>query len=403
MFFLVVRSRDELGEVVAAKGLPTQFVTIDFESFFDCQPSEVALSCVALMPDGSHQNVDVFHALLAPRFNPHTLSEKESGSVGHVFRSVTGIPCKPADPSARSDWDVLFREILAFVEKHDKLGVLFCKACQLEARSLHFLAAAAGFGVNEVVLPLLGECQDLLELLLKRPLCANSFNIFVKEMPFELEACCPFHVRLNRVRAERRQEAFHCALQDARTFGEMVLRVRQDPARLSEIDAAEVEKARLVEEARRLKAEEERLLPGLEWGAFRCRTSGTMKLAIGRSPRTAEEARQLETELGITMVVTADADVDLLLHTDVGIRQVCSFICLLVSEVDCGEKVRAFETIEELDVERKVGNYVEKLCCSKEEKAGVAAASERGERVRVSVCARRAARARFVLGPETGK
>jgi hypothetical protein len=128
----------------------------------------------------------------------------------------------------------LLLEILAFVKLYDKCNALFCKVmfcfvfvflpqlswfgqdCQLESRSLHFLRRVGGFdGAFE--LPLLAECHDLVELLVGRELCSTTFNVFVKELPFEMESCCAFHVDCNRPRLGKKREMLHCALQDART------------------------------------------------------------------------------------------------------------------------------------------------------------------------------------------
>lgn len=340
----LILSRSELRECLAGRAV-SQFVCIDFESFFDCQPSEIALACIALGEDGSHRHVDSFHALIAPRFDPAMLTRDQSSSASYIESKVTGIPACPPEVSARNDFQQLFAQMMEFVRKYDQLGVLFCKACLMEARSLFFLAEAAGIDEENARLPLLGECQDLVELLVQRELSQNTFNIFVKEFAFDLKACCQFHFNVNKERLERNREPFHCALQDATSFGEVMLAVKQNPERLNAIDAVEKEKDRIRQEERRRKEEEERLLPGLDWGVFRCR-GASFKLLIGRSPRSPKEVEDVEKVLGVSMIVTADTDVELLLDSDCGIHQ-----------------VRSCDTIADLDRERKVGRKKKKRIC----------------------------------------
>jgi hypothetical protein len=317
----LILSRSDLRTLVLYSGLPSQFVTIDFESFFDCQPSEVAMSCELLLPSGKSERIASLHALIAPTFALSSLSQKDRGSLEHVQRKVTGIPCNPVEPTARRDLKELFLEMMRFIEMHDKMGVLFGKACQLEARSLHFLADAAG--VDKEKLPMLAECQDMVELIVKTDLSHKSFNAFVKEFPFDVKVCCPFHLNLNERRVEKNKEPFHCALQDAVSFGELMVGVKQHLELLTRIDAVEREKERILQEEKRRKDEEERLLlvPGVEWGVFRCRGK-VSRLLIGRSPGSGAEVQQLEQVAGVTMIATTDTDVDLILDSDLGIHQI---------------------------------------------------------------------------------
>ncbi len=97
-------------------GVPQQIVTIDFESFFGVQPSEVALACVALASDGSVQLVDQLQAFIGPRFSLDSISADDRSSLEYVFRKVTGIPFCPPHKDARYDYGALLDEILAFVK-----------------------------------------------------------------------------------------------------------------------------------------------------------------------------------------------------------------------------------------------------------------------------------------------
>jgi hypothetical protein len=96
------------------KGLP--IVTIDFESYFAVQPSEVALACVVLGEEGAVQHVAHFHAFVAPNWDPEKLTADQRSSMKYVQSRVTGIPFEPALPAARKDYGALLAEILAFVK-----------------------------------------------------------------------------------------------------------------------------------------------------------------------------------------------------------------------------------------------------------------------------------------------
>jgi hypothetical protein len=96
------------------KGLP--IVTIDFESFFACQPSEVALACVVLGEGGAVQHVAHFHAFVGPGFDPAKVTPDQRSSMKYVQSRVTGIPFDPPLPAARYDYGALLAEILAFVK-----------------------------------------------------------------------------------------------------------------------------------------------------------------------------------------------------------------------------------------------------------------------------------------------
>jgi hypothetical protein len=110
--------RDVLAQRVRAagglKGLP--IVTIDFESYFAVQPSEVALACVVLGEGGAVQHVAQFHAFVAPGWDPEKLTADQRSSMKYVQSRVTGIPFEPALPAARKDYGALLAEILAFVK-----------------------------------------------------------------------------------------------------------------------------------------------------------------------------------------------------------------------------------------------------------------------------------------------
>ncbi len=96
------------------RGLP--IVTIDFESFFACQPSEVALACVVLGEGGAVQHVAHFHAFVGPGFDPANVTPDQRSSMKYVQSRVTGIPFDPPLPAARYDYGALLAEILAFVK-----------------------------------------------------------------------------------------------------------------------------------------------------------------------------------------------------------------------------------------------------------------------------------------------
>ena len=95
------------------KGLP--IVTIDFESFFACQPSEVALACVVLGEGGAVQHLAHLHAFVGPSFDPAALTADQRSSMKYVQSRVTGIPFDPPLAAARYDYGALLEEILAFV------------------------------------------------------------------------------------------------------------------------------------------------------------------------------------------------------------------------------------------------------------------------------------------------
>lgn len=196
-------------------------------------------------------------------------------------------------------------------KRHDRVGVIFGKAIEMERRALGWLKEVSG---RSAELPLLGECEHLIELVLEQRLAQNTFNVFIRELPFRLTDCCPHHAARNTGRSQA--SLFHCALQDARTFGEIVVNAKAHVERLAQLDAIEVEKARVLAEQQRLKREEEQLLTTpLPW-VFRCR--GAHGLFVGRAPKTAAEAAAVE-KLGVTCCVTPDAGSDALLDSDLGL------------------------------------------------------------------------------------
>jgi hypothetical protein len=84
----LILSRDAFVEHMRALGsLPNQFVTIDFESFFDCEPSEVALSCVVLNPNNQHEVLATMHALIAPCFEG-PLTTDQTKAATYVMRNI---------------------------------------------------------------------------------------------------------------------------------------------------------------------------------------------------------------------------------------------------------------------------------------------------------------------------
>ncbi len=101
-------------------GVPQQIVTIDFESFFGVQPSEVALVCVSLGGDGTVQVVDQLQAFIGPRFSLDTISADDRSSLEYVFRKVTSIPYSPPHRAARYDYGTLLDEMLAFVKVRER-------------------------------------------------------------------------------------------------------------------------------------------------------------------------------------------------------------------------------------------------------------------------------------------
>ena len=315
----LILCREELHELFSARGghMPRSFVTIDFESFFGTRPSEVALACVNVA-DGSV--VASFHSFVAPSFVLAQLDVEERKSLDYVQRKVTAIPL--ALPEARRDYGALLLEMLQFIQTHDvdKLGVVFAKACALESKCLWWLAEQGGLELSTLVLPRLGECEDLIQVVLGHSLARNTFNIFVKSIAFKLDDCCLFHQNKNRALKPNR-DPFHCALQDARTFGEMVVTARSNSDRIESVDAVERKKDAEEAERLRIKREEEKLLfTVLPW-VLQCRGEGG-RLFVGRTPRTAAEAEAVE-KLGITCAATYDdgggASDDPLLGSDLGV------------------------------------------------------------------------------------
>ena len=100
----------------------------------------------------------------------------------------------------------------------------------MEIDALLWLMNTSGVTVQ---LPQIGECEDLIEHVLERPLASQTFNVFIRDMPFKLEDCCGFHMAKNRARAEDpTREPYHCALQDAKSFGELVVTANSHRDRL---------------------------------------------------------------------------------------------------------------------------------------------------------------------------
>jgi hypothetical protein len=141
--------RDVLAQRVRAagglKGLP--IVTIDFESYFSCQPSEVALACVVLGDGGAVQHVAHLHAFVAPGWDPEQLTADQRSSMKYVQSRVTGIPFDPALPAARSDYGALLAEILAFVKVRTSESDTFLMF--VSRADLRSFGSAAGQGVPD--------------------------------------------------------------------------------------------------------------------------------------------------------------------------------------------------------------------------------------------------------------
>lgn len=214
---LVLSKEAMLARLDSRGGKVTRVITIDFESFFETHPSEVAL-CAAEVATG--RIVATWHAFIAPSFVVADLSESQLRSLQYVQGKVTGIP--PHLSNARRDYAALLQDIVAFVAAHDVdgLGMLFAKACTLESKALLWLGRDRDVGVE---LPALAEVEDLMEHFFGRPLAKDAFNVLVKRLPFRLSDCCSFHHGRNRPLVDKNQvrvaagrepnPLFHCALQ----------------------------------------------------------------------------------------------------------------------------------------------------------------------------------------------
>jgi hypothetical protein len=100
----------------------------------------------------------------------------------------------------------------------------------MEIDALLWLMNTSGVTVQ---LPQVGECEDLIQHVLERPLAKQTFNVFMRDMAFRLEDCCGFHMARNRARAEDpKRELYHCALQDSKSFGELVVTANSHRGRL---------------------------------------------------------------------------------------------------------------------------------------------------------------------------
>jgi hypothetical protein len=130
----------------------------------------------------------------------------------------------------------------------------------------------------------------------------ETFNQWMKTFSFDPRDDCSFHRSKNKGREEAKR--FHCALQDACTYGRAIEATQNDKEGIERISQEKYAEQAEFERLKQLRLEEEMLqLTGLPW-CFR--TQGERTFYCGRSPSSLAEMMQLQETCGISMIVSGE-------------------------------------------------------------------------------------------------